>query len=342
MAITHTRRRFVTNAAVAGAAGFGAFSALSRGGGGISLAAEPPPEISTIRLEKLPVACLAPQYVAEELLHAEGFTDVRYIASNVLSSSQMVASDEVDWTMDFAPAVIAELDGGAPLTMVAGMHVGCFELFAHDHVRSIADLKGSKVGVPSGFGTPRHIVSIMASYVGINPNEDIRWVSDPSAKPMDLFIDRKIDAFLAGPPRAQELRARGIGHSLVNSSIDHPWSQYFCCMLMSRTEFVREYPIATKRVLRAMLKAADLCATEPERAARLMVDRDFTSRYDYTLQALNELPYRAWRDYDPEDTVRWYALRLNEAGFTKTVPQTVIAEHTNWRFLNELKRELKA
>ena len=107
-------------------------------------------------------------------------------------------------------------------------------------------------------------------------------------------------------------------------------------------EFVREYPIATKRVLRAMLKAADLCATEPERAARLMVDRDFTSRYDYTLQALNELPYRAWRDYDPEDTVRWYALRLNEAGFTKTVPQTVIAEHTNWRFLNELKRELKA
>ena len=128
--------------------------------------------------------------------------------------------------MDFAPAVIAELDGGAPLTMVAGMHVGCFELFAHDHVRSIADLKGSKVGVPSGFGTPRHIVSIMASYVGINPNEDIRWVSDPSAKPMDLFIDRKIDAFLAGPPRAQELRARGIGHSLVNSSIDHPWSQY--------------------------------------------------------------------------------------------------------------------
>ena len=107
-------------------------------------------------------------------------------------------------------------------------------------------------------------------------------------------------------------------------------------------EFVREYPIATKRVLRAMLKAADLCATEPERAARLMVDRGFTSRYDYTLQALNELPYRAWRDYDPEDTVRWYALRLNEAGFTKTARKQLIAEHTNWRFLNELKRELKA
>jgi NitT/TauT family transport system substrate-binding protein len=123
----------------------------------------------------------------------------------------------------------------------------------------------------------------MASYVGINPNGDIRWVSDPSVKPMDLFIDRKIDAFLASAPRPQELRARGIGHSLVNSSIDRPWSQYFCCMLIGRTEFVRKYPVATKHVLRAMLKAADLCANEPERAARLMVDRGFTSRYDYTL-----------------------------------------------------------
>jgi NitT/TauT family transport system substrate-binding protein len=113
-------------------------------------------------------------------------------------------------------------------------------------------------------------------------------------------------------------------------------------MLMSRTEFVRKYPVATKRVLRAMLKSADLCATEPGRAAQLLLDRGFTPRFDDALQALNELPYKAWRDYDPEDTVRWYALRMNEAGFTRAVPQTVIAEHTDWRFLNELKRELKA
>ena len=77
MAIMQSRRRFVTNAAVAGAAGLGALGAVSRGGGR-SLAAEPPPEISTIRLDKSPVTCVAPQYVAEELLHAEGFSEVRY------------------------------------------------------------------------------------------------------------------------------------------------------------------------------------------------------------------------------------------------------------------------
>ena len=113
-------------------------------------------------------------------------------------------------------------------------------------------------------------------------------------------------------------------------------------MLTGRTEFVRKYPVATKRVVRAMLKAADLCATEPERVAQSLVDRGYTPRVDYASQTLNELPYKVWRDYDPEDTVRWYTLRMNEAGFTKAIPQTVIAEHTDWRFLNELRRELKA
>jgi NitT/TauT family transport system substrate-binding protein len=338
MAIKQSRRRFVSNAAIVGATGFGALSAVVGSGGKTSLAAEPPPEITTITLEKLPIACLAPQYVAEELLHAEGFRDVRYVESDRVSSSQKVALDEVDWTMDFAPAVIAELDDGAPITMIAGVHVGCFELFAQDHIHSIGDLKGRTVGIPPGFATPRHLVSIMASYVGLNPNDDIRWLIDPTG---DFFVEQKVDAFLAGPPQSQELRARGIGHSLVNSATDRPWSQYFCCMLMGRTEYIRKYPVATKRVLRAMLKASDLCAAEPERVARSLVDRGFIPRFDYALQALNELPYNVWRDYDPEDTVRWYALRLNEGGFTKTTPQTIISQHTDWRFLNELKRELK-
>jgi NitT/TauT family transport system substrate-binding protein len=341
MAIMQSRRRFVTNAAVAGAAGFGTLGALDRGGGRTLLAAEPPPEISTIRLERDPAICIAPTLVAEELLHAEGFAEVRYVDVDKRSPIQQLAFDETDWTFEFAPAVIAESDAGAPVTVVAGMHVGCFELFAHESIHGIADLKGRTVGVPPGYATPRHLVSIMASYVGLDPYKDIHWVSDPSVKPMKLFIDRKIDAFLAGPPRPQELRALGIGHSLVNSSTDRPWSQYFCCMLTGRTEFVRKHPVATKRVLRAMLTAADLCATEPQRVAQSLVDRGYTPRVDYALRTLNELSYKAWRDYDPEDTMRWYALRLIEAGFTKSIPQTVIAEHTDWRFLNELKREMK-
>jgi NitT/TauT family transport system substrate-binding protein len=93
--------------------------------------------------------------------------------------------------------------------------------------------------------------------------------------------------------------------------------------------------------LRAILKATDLCAAEPTRVAQSLVDRGFTDRYDYALQTLGEVPYDKWREYDAEDSIRFYALRLHEAGMIKSSPQKIIADGTDWRFLNELKRELK-
>jgi len=94
-------------------------------------------------------------------------------------------------------------------------------------------------------------------------------------------------------------------------------------------------------VLRAVLKAADLCASEPDRVARRIVTGGFAETYDYALQTLSEIPYEKWRDYDPEDTMRFYALRLHESGLIKSSPNKIIADGTDWRFLNELKRELK-
>jgi NitT/TauT family transport system substrate-binding protein len=112
-------------------------------------------------------------------------------------------------------------------------------------------------------------------------------------------------------------------------------------MAVGNREFVRQHPVATKRALRALLKATDVCAVEPERAARSIVDRGFTPSYAYALQTMQEVPYNRWREYDPEDTMRFYALRLHEAGMIKSSPQKIITQGTDWRFLTALKKELK-
>ena len=226
--------------------------------------------------------------------------------------------------------------------MLAGVHVGCFELFAHEGVRTITDLKGKSVGVQALGSNGHALVTLIAAQIGLDPMKDIHWITDPSVKPIELFQRGKIDAFLGFPPEPQELRVRHIGHVIVNTAVDRPWSQYFCCILGANADYARAHPVATKRAMRAILKAPDLCATDPARAARLLVDDGFTSRLDYAQQTLGELPYDKWREYDPEDTVRFYALRLREVGFIKSTPQKIIAEGTDWRFLNGLKRELKA
>ena len=336
MRMVQTRRRFLSGAALAGAA---AVLSARRG------RAESVLETTSVRLAKIPGICIAPQYIAEELLRAEGFTDVRYIASEVgIGQSEAIGRGEFDFSLNFAAPVIIPLDAGAPIMVIAGVHVGCFELFGREGIRSIADLWGRTVGV-QGLGSSPHVfLAAMAAHVGLDPTNDIRWIvsTDPSVKPMKLFAEGKIDAFLGFPPEPQELRAKQIGHVIVNSSVDRPWSQYFCCMLAGNREFVRKYPVATKAVLRAILKATDLCVSDPAGASRRIVAGGFTPNYDYALQTLNEVPYDKWREFDAEDTIRFYALRLHEIGMIKSSPQKIIAEGTDWRFFNELKRELKA
>ena len=328
------RRRFLGTLSSACAAGL---VAAPR-----SFAQEAPPETTSIRLARNPSLCIAPQYVAEELLRAEGFADIRYVMSDAgLRQSSAIASGEIDLTLHFSAPLVIPIDAGEKITIVGGVHIGCFELFGKESIRSIADLRGKTVGVPDLGTSPHVFIATLAAHVGLDPAKDINWVTSPTGSPMQLFADGKVDAGLGFPPEPQQLRARKIGHVIVNSSVDRPWSQYYCCMLAGNRDFVRKHPIATKRVLRAILKAADHCVADRAGAARRMVDRGFTDKYDYALQTLSEVPYNKWRDYDPEDTIRFFSLRLREAGMIKSSPAKIIAEATDWRFFNELKREMK-
>jgi NitT/TauT family transport system substrate-binding protein len=334
MSMMLDRRQLLTALSLAGAARF----ALPVR----AMAAEGALETPSVRLPKVLGVCVSPQYAAEELLRAEGFTDISYVETPAAAVPEAIERGKLDFGLNYAPLIIPAIDAAAPVVVLAGVHVGCFELFGKEDIHNVADLRGKSVGVQDWGSTAHVLVALMAAHVGLDPAKDIRWVADPSLKPVEQFVEGKIDAFLGFPPQPQDLRARHIGHVIVNSTVDRPWSQYFCCMVAGNREYVQRHPVATKRVLRAILKATDLCATEPTRVARQIVDGGFTPRYDYALQTFNEVPYDKWREYDSEDTIRFYALRMHEVGFIKSSPQKIIAEGTDWRFLNELKRELKA
>ena len=333
-----SRREFLGGLALAGSAGLMGLKPEPA-------AAEPPPETTRIRLGQSDGICIAHQYLAQEFLPGEGFTEVHYVKIDLARTglfTKALVAGEIDITMNFVGPLLLRVDVGDPIVLLAGGQVGCFELVGTDRVRTIRDLKGKTVAVVE-LGDAQHVfLASMLAYVGLDPGTDVTWVLRPFAEATRLLAEGKIDALLAFPPQPQELRAKQIGHVLVNSTMDRPWSQYFCCMVYANREFVRKFPVATKRALRAILRAADLCAREPERVARYLVDKGYTPSYDYAIQAMKDVVYDKWREYNPEDTVRFYALRLREAGMIKSSPQKIIAQGTDWRFLNELKKELKA
>jgi NitT/TauT family transport system substrate-binding protein len=333
-----TRREFLRRISFVGTATILGVAAQATSG-------EPPLETTTLKIiydPDIPGICYAPQLVAEDLLRADGFKDVRYVKLIEGSESKTLATGQADISADFAANLLMGLERGYPITALSGLHIGCIELVGTGRVKSVRDLRGKTIAI-TGFGQTDHMLtSIILAYVGLDPRKDVKWAIHPPSDWAKLLAEEKVDALLVFPPESQELRAQKIGRVIVNSTTDKPWSQYFCCMLAANRSFVQKHPVATKRAMRAIFKANEICATQPERAAKLLTERGFASRYEHAIQTLREIPYAKLLEYEPESTLRFYALRLRDVGMIKTNPNTLIAKAGDWRFLRELKKELKA
>jgi hypothetical protein len=156
MLIMQTRRRFLTTASMAGAAGL--FHAPP------SQAAEGALETTTVRIAKLEAICLAPQYASAELLRAEGFTEIHYVEVPPTAIPQATGRGEADFSTSLAVDLIQAIDAGAPIVGLDGVHVGCYELFAKPTVGRLTDLKGKRVAADDPT-----LFKLIAAQVGLDP-----------------------------------------------------------------------------------------------------------------------------------------------------------------------------
>jgi NitT/TauT family transport system substrate-binding protein len=255
------RRRFLSHAAALG------------GGGLLSLhhplaAADPPPETTRLRILEGMVTCIAPTIITEHLLRAEGFTDIQYVKypsqTRNWPPDDLIAG-EVDMNVSFIPTDILHVDAGAPLVILGGSHVGCVDVVASKRVKSTRDLKGRTVAIDTD---TKVFISMFAAYVGLDPQKDINWSVQSWQDWPRLLEEGKIDAFMTGPPLSVELRQKKVGHVLVNTTFDKPWSQNFCCLYTSTREFVRKHPVAAKRALRRLMTTSSSSNGTPSKALR--------------------------------------------------------------------------
>ena len=188
-----------------------------------------------VRIVKQVGSCIAPQYVAEELLRTEGFTDVHFVQGQ--PTAKWVGLGKADFSLSMAPTILFQHEAGLPVMALAGVHPGCFELFAHPPIRTISDLKGKTVDTTDPFGSGAYLfMAIMAAHVGLDLRKDINWVASGGLTPsIELFAQGKTDAFLASAPDGEEVRARKLGKVILNTTIDsHGLSIIVACWPSTR------------------------------------------------------------------------------------------------------------
>src|SRR6516164_11656744 len=180
MQSTQSRRRFLATLSSAGVAGFMGTSLAEEGPG--------PPETTTIRLARVPSICRAPQYLTEELLRIEGFTDVSYVRlGETNDATEAIVANTVDITMQYIGPSIMQIDEGQPLVVLAGIQPGCFELFGTERIRSIRDLKGKTVAIEAFAASAYTFIASMVTYVGLDPRKDVTWSVVPLAEAKQLL-----------------------------------------------------------------------------------------------------------------------------------------------------------
>jgi NitT/TauT family transport system substrate-binding protein len=302
-----------------------------------------PPETTTIRIAG-PTGCDPWTWLADDFLKEEGFTEVRSV-----SGPQILLRGEADIAAAYGNYYAAHIDAGSPVVVLGGTHVGCLELWAKPGISSIRDLRGKTLVV----GKKDSLVDIfygiwisLLSSVGVDPAE-VKFIelADPNANEIDSFIAGTTDATLTAVTQGPALRAnpKNPGRQIFDTAVDRPWSQYYCCMLVTNRNWLKANPNAAKRATRAVMRAIDYGAKDRQRAVQIAVDKKVPAAQNAPLlyEAIKDLPYQ-WRDYDPEESLRFFALRLADGKLIKKTPQQIIADGSDFAYFRRLQKELKA
>ena len=230
MALLQSRREFTASLSLAGTAGLlGASVLADDGAAGDDDGAPAQGELGHLHRADL---------VAEELVRAEGFSDVRLSISRPAAADvrdgRQRAAGHLAWLR--AGGVVRQMDVGTPITVLAGVHPGL--------PGAVRPRAGQRHQGPEGQErrhSPRTRLCAAASsssswrpMSGSTRPGTSTGSRAPRSTPWRLFAAGKVDAFFGGPPDAQELRSRNIGRVIFRTATDRPWSQYFCCVLVGK------------------------------------------------------------------------------------------------------------
>jgi NitT/TauT family transport system substrate-binding protein len=308
-----------------------------------------PPETRTLRVPLVPMC--DPWYAyCEPFLREEGFTDLTLGSGNL-------STGDADLGILYGNSFVGAIDAGTPLVALAGMHTGCIMVFARAGINSISDFRGKTIAINTktvtilGKSVPSteygFLLSLLA-YIGIQPS-DLSFVEvGASGNVITPFIDGKVDAIFTAAAGGPLLMAdpKNPGHVILDSSADKPWSQNYCCLLVTSRDWYSAHPVAAKRMTRAILRATDAAKKDLRGAAKATADK---GTYKSTPAVTEQIIYDIikdesfdWRQYDPDDTVRFFALRLADAKLVKKTPQQILTDGADFAYFRQLRKELPA
>jgi NitT/TauT family transport system substrate-binding protein len=225
--------------------------------------------------------------------------------------------------------VLKPIDEGLDVKLTGGIHSGCLRIQAgvNSNIKSVADLKGKRIGISHMGSPPFLFASRVLSNHGMDPKTDVEWTTFP-ADAMELALDRgQVDAVANSEPIGTLLLAHEKVHRVVDQAQDAPYATEFCCVTVVNGKLARENPKAAAALTRALLRGAKWAAANKVAAAKLSVDKGYlASTPELNAQAIRDISYIPKVEQTKSDILQ-VAKDMKKAGFLRA--NTDPAELTN-------------
>lgn len=288
------RRRPLFAAMVLIAAGF----ALSPAGCGKSQnATEGDP--GKIKVAYLGLTCEAPIFVAQEKgMFTEQGIDVEIVKTDWDGLREGLASGQFQANHTLVMYILKGVEKGSDFKITAGVHTGCLrvQVARNSPIKSVAELKGKKIGVPTNIGSPPAMfASRTLAAAGIDPSveaKEVTWVAMEPGLLGQRLQQGELDAVATSDPIGTILEGNKITKTIADQAKDQPYADEYCCAVVVNGEFSRKYPSAATKVTKAILKGAKWVQENPKAAAELGIEKKYiTAKVEINTQALMQLRY---------------------------------------------------
>jgi NitT/TauT family transport system substrate-binding protein len=300
----------------------------------------PPPETTTIRLTC--IACDAPVMAAERYLREEGFTSVEITDA---ATAVALADGKADMGPIFAPILANALQDGRRLVGLGGIHAGCAEIWAPQSVASMKDLRGRKVVVTSRATDNVGYVylTVALKQAGVDA-KDVNFVVQQGADLVRMYNEGQNDAVFVAQAGAVALKNNPAnkGHIIHNQVMDEPWSRHDCCVLVATQDWYRANPVAAKRAVRAIYRAADSLPADRAEVAKLGTDKGLfggAANLANVRGAMNMVPFN-WRELDLDKSLRFYGTLMADSGLIR-IGADELVKSVDTRIVSELRTEIR-
>jgi NitT/TauT family transport system substrate-binding protein len=252
-----------------------------------------------VKVAYLGLTCEAPIFVAHEKgLFTEQGLDVELVRTDWDGLREGLANGQFQANHTLVMYILKGVEKGSDFVVTGGVHMGCLRVqVAKDSpIKSAAELRGKKIGVPTNIGSPPAMfASRVLAAAGIDPSLEagqVTWVALEPGLLGERLKQGELDAVATSDPIGTILAGNGITRTLVDQTKDKPYSDEYCCAMVVNGEFARKYPTAAAKVTKAILKGAKWVNENPKAAAELGVEKKYISaKVEINTQALMQLRY---------------------------------------------------